>query len=329
MNMYHSNPSIMCMGKAMARHDPRMDLNLFRVLEAIHVHGGVSAAARALHLTQPAVTHALGRLRQALDDPLFVRRGNRLEPTDRTRAMMPAVQAHLEGLQACAQRRLTFDPARLDMQFMVGFRDLLESLVLPGLLARLEAQAPGVAVACHRIAPGQLERELASGQAHLIVDRPLRTGPAVLSRKLGEDELVVLLRKGHPLSSRMGAAAYLMAGHVALEGSGQASTLDVLLEQSGRFRRIRATCQQPFAAAQAVAASDLLLTVPRSFARQACAMLPLSMEALPIRMRSFPVMAYWHGSTDDDTAHSWFRQIVFEVFAEAFDVEKSLQAGRM
>src|SRR5579871_6476858 len=80
--------------------DSRIDLNLFRVLDAIHTHGGVSAAARALHLTQPAVTHALGRLRDQLGDPLFVRQGNRLLPTDKVRAMMPSVQSHLKGLLA-------------------------------------------------------------------------------------------------------------------------------------------------------------------------------------------------------------------------------------
>ncbi len=72
-------------------------------------------------------------------------------------------------------------------------------------------------------------------------------------------------------------------------------------------------------AAQAVAASDLLFTVPRSFAQQACAMLPLSMEALPIRIRPFPLMAYWHGSTDADPAHAWFREAVFETIAGILD----------
>ena len=304
----------------------RIDLNLFRVLEAIHVHGGVSAAARALHLTQPAVTHALGRLRDALGDPLFVRRGNRLEPTARTRAMMPALQVHLEGLQASARQRPAFDPAQLELCFRVGFRDLLEALVLPGLLARIGSRAPGASVASHRVASAELARELASGQAHLVVDRPLQAGAAVLSRTLGEDALVVLLRKGHRLSSRLGAAAYLGAGHVAVEAAGQAGTLDVLLGQSGRFRRIQATCQQPFAAAQVAAGGDLLLTVPRSFALQACRMLPLAVEELPIRMRPFPVMAYWHGSTDTDPAHAWFRDTVFEVVAEALETASARRA---
>ena len=126
----------------MDRADNRIDLNLFRVLDAIYSHGGVSAAARVRHLTQPAVTHALQRLRDQLGDPLFVRQGNRLLPTEKVRTMMPAVQLHLKGLHASAHAQPRFDPAQLDLELTVGFRDILESIALPSLLARIEQHAP-------------------------------------------------------------------------------------------------------------------------------------------------------------------------------------------
>jgi DNA-binding transcriptional LysR family regulator len=84
----------------MSRPDLRMDLNLFRALDAIYTQGGISAAARALPLTQPAITHALNRLRELFGDPLFVRQGNRVIPTHKARAVMAEVQLHLKGLQA-------------------------------------------------------------------------------------------------------------------------------------------------------------------------------------------------------------------------------------
>ena len=115
----------------------RIDLNLFRVLDAIHVHGGISAAARALHLTQPAVTHSLNRLREHFGDPLFVRQGNRVVPTERTRRMIGEVQLHLKGLQATTQRQAAFSPQTLELSFTVGFRDVLESIAFPSLLRRL------------------------------------------------------------------------------------------------------------------------------------------------------------------------------------------------
>lgn len=305
----------------MPRNDLRIDLNLFRVLQAIHLHGGVGAAARALHLTQPAVTHALGRLRQALDDPLFVRQGNRLQPTARTRAMMPAVQAHLEGLLASAHARPAFDPARLEMAFEVGFRDILESLVLPGLLARLGREAPGVRVASRRIATGGVERDLAAGSIDLAVDRTLQAGASVLRRKLGNDALVVLARRRHPLLPRLDRSAYLAAGHVAVAAPGETATLDLMLGQRGLPRHIRMTCQHHFPAAQVAARTDLLLSLPRSHALQLVRLLPLAIAELPVRLKSFPVLAYWHRSVDADPAQAWFRQCVFEAFDAAMEAQ--------
>src|ERR1700761_6185164 len=190
-------------GAPMERIDSRLDLNLFRVLDAIYTYGGVSAAARVLHLTQPAVTHALKRLRDHLGDPLFIRQGNRLLPTEKVRTMMPAVQAHLEGLHATAHAQPRFDPARLELEFTIGFRDILESIALPALLKRIEREAPHVRVVSHRIAAGEVDREMRAGTLSLVVDRPLRGGPQIMSRQLAEETLVVAMRAGHPLASSL------------------------------------------------------------------------------------------------------------------------------
>ncbi|MDC6130834.1 LysR family transcriptional regulator, partial [Burkholderia gladioli] len=147
--------------------DLRLDLNLFRVLDAIHSHGGISAAARTLHLTQPAVTHALNRLRAHFDDPLFVRQGNRMTPTERTRAMIGEVQRHLKGLQAAAQAQARFEPATLEQRFVVGIRDVLESIALPQLVERLAREAPRITVVSRRIVLAEVGREIAGGQLDL------------------------------------------------------------------------------------------------------------------------------------------------------------------
>jgi DNA-binding transcriptional LysR family regulator len=296
----------------MERSDTRIDLNLFRVLHAIYTYGGVSAAARVLHLTQPAVTHALKRLRDHLDDPLFVRQGNRLLPTDKVRAMMPAVQAHLEGLYASAHAQPRFDPGRLHREFTIGFRDILESIALPALLSRIEKEAPQVRVVSHRIAAGEIDRELRAGTLDLVVDRPLRVGPQMVRQHLADETLVVVMRAGHPLSALLKRSDYLAAGHVTVSPLGEASALDVLLGQSGTFRQVKLVCQHYFSACQIAAATDLLLTVPRSYAIHLSALLPIAVMPLPIKLQAFPILAYWHASTNDDPACAWFRQCVME-----------------
>jgi DNA-binding transcriptional LysR family regulator len=296
----------------MERIDSRLDLNLFRVLDAIYTYGGVSAAARVLHLTQPAVTHALKRLRDHLDDPLFIRQGNRLLPTEKVRTMMPAVQAHLEGLHATAHAQPRFDPARLELEFTIGFRDILESIALPALLKRIEREAPRVRVVSHRIAAGEVDREMRAGTLSLVVDRPLRGGPQIMSRQLAEETLVVAMRAGHPLAASLKRGDYLAAQHVTVSPFGEISALDVLLGQSGTFRQIRLVCQHYFSACQIASNTDLLLTVPRSYALHVSSLLPIAVLPLPIKLKAFPIVAYWHASTHDDPAHAWFRQCVME-----------------
>jgi DNA-binding transcriptional LysR family regulator len=297
--------------------DSRIDLNLFRVLDAIYTHGGVSAAARVLHLTQPAVTHALGRLRDHLGDPLFVRQGNRLLPTEKVRAMMPAVQAHLKGLMASTHAQTQFDATRLEMAFVIGFRDILESFALPGLMASIGREAPGVRVVSRRVAADEVERELATGTLDLVVDRPLRAGPRIAHRHLLDETLVVVMRRDHPLAGQLRRADYFAAAHVAVSPLGEPNALDRLLGQDGLFREVRLVCQHYFSACQIVAASDLLLTAPQAYAHRLAELLPITVRTLPIRVKAFPIMAYWHDSKDDDLAHRWFREHVVTAITQA------------
>jgi DNA-binding transcriptional LysR family regulator len=304
----------------MERSDTRIDLNLFRVLHAIYTYGGVSAAARVLHLTQPAVTHALKRLRDHLDDPLFVRQGNRLLPTDKVRAMMPAVQAHLEGLYASTHAQPQFDPTQLHLEFAIGFRDILESIALPALLARIGREAPHVRVVSRRIAADEVDRELRAGTLDLVVDRPLRAGPQIMNQHLVDETLVVVMRVGHPLSSQLKRSDYLAAGHLTVSPLGEASALDVLLGQSGTFRQVKLVCQHDFSACQIAAATDLLLTVPRSYAIHLSVLLPIVIAPLPIKLHTFPILAYWHASKNDDPARAWFRRCVIEAIAGGMEL---------
>ena len=304
----------------MPRPDLRLNLNLFRVLEAIHAHGGISAAARALHLSQPAVSHALAQLREAFGDPLFVRQGNRMLPTDRARAVIDDVRTHLQGLQATLHRQATFRPETLEGTFTLGFRDVLESIVFPPLIARIERAAPHVHLVSRRIAAHAVERSLGAGRIDLVVDRRLAAGARLSSRHLLDESLVVVMRGGHPLAAgTLDRSDYLAARHVAVSQLGEAVPLDVLLEQDGRAREIRLTCQHYFAACQVAAASDLLLTMPRSYAGSFARLLPITIAPLPFTLKPIPVLAYWHPSREREPAHAWLRAQVIETIASILD----------
>ncbi len=298
--------------------DLRMDLNLFRVLEAIYTQGGISAAARSLHLTQPAITHSLNRLRELFGDPLFVRQGNRVIPTDTTRTVIAEVQWHLKGLQATTRMQPAFRAEELEQSFSVGFRDVLESIVFPPLLARLAGIAPGVRLLSRRVGASEVERELSAGGIDLVIDRRLAVGPRLSSEHLLDESLVVVMRRKHPLAaSNLRRSDYLAARHIAVSQLSETSPLDVLLTQDGRPRRIQLACQHYFSACQVVATTDLLLTMPSSYAVGFSRLLPLVAQALPIKLKPIPILAYWHPSRDHDRAHAWFRQMLIDTIHAA------------
>jgi DNA-binding transcriptional LysR family regulator len=301
-----------------SRPDLRMDLNLFRVLDAIYVHGGISAAARALHLTQPAITHSLNRLRELFGDPLFVRQGNRMIPTQKARTVMSEVQLHLKGLQATTQMQSDFDAAELEQAFTIGFRDVMESIAFPPLIAKIEKLAPKVRILSRRIAATEVDRELSAGTIDLVVDRRLHVGPRLSIERLLDESLVVVMRKGHPLASgTLRKSDYLAARHVAVSQLGEAVPLDVLLAQDGRLRDIQLVSQHYFSACQVTAKTDLLLTMASSYAASFSRVLPIVTQPLPIKLKPIPVLAYWHQSKDGDRAHEWFRRMVIDIIATA------------
>ncbi|MEQ8259145.1 MAG: LysR family transcriptional regulator [Alcanivorax sp.] len=297
-------------------HVSRFDLNLFVVFDAIYTEGSLTRAARVLNLTQPAVSHALGRLRDRLEDPLFVRQGARMVPTSRARAMVTPVRHALGGLQRCLSDEGGFDVADAERTFVVGLRDGLEGCLLPPLTAGILEEAPGVRLQSMTVARRQLATELASGRLDLAADVLLPLPDAIEHRPVMSGPLVVIMRPGHPLTGKLDLPAYLAAQHVLVssrrEGPGME---DFGLSRLGYRRNIRLRCQHHMAALSTVMGSDLLLTLPGLLARQ----LPppgSQVEPLPADVPGLELHLYWHRDQSADPGHTWLRQRVMAMLAD-------------
>lgn len=293
----------------------RLDLNLFRVMDAVHEHGGISGAARHLHLSQPAVSHALARLRRLWGDPLFVRQGNQMVPTELTRRVIGEVQAHLRGLQSLMGQADTFDPLTLNMTLRLGMRDVLEAITLPPLMRRLAQAAPQVKIASVRVPRDALERTLAQGEVDLVIDRQRRVTGRIHGEHLADEQLAVLMRRDHPLAARrmrMSVADYFAQPHVmvALQPDQPDPLQAVWAAQGLGERHIILRCQHYFAAANVVAAGDALLTLPRTYAEELTRALPLVLAELPLTLPPIGIWMYWHADRDGDPVHRWMRESV-------------------
>ena len=247
-------------------HIGRVDLNLYVVFDAIYAEASITRAAAKLNLTQPAVSHALSRLREVYQDPLFVRSGNRMVPTPLARSIVQSVREALVQLQTTLTAPQTFDPALTHKQIVLSMRDVVESVLLPELMVQLEQLAPLMQVTSVRVQRREMESELASGRLDLAFDVLLPVGPSIRHHALMEDRFVVVSRKRHPLlRGGLTMEKYLSLRHIIVSSRRSGPSVeDFELSRLGYHRKIGMRCQNYFVGWKTIANSQMLLTVPEN-----------------------------------------------------------------
>lgn len=282
----------------------RVDLNLLRVFDQVYRERHLGRAAAALHLSQPAVSHALARLRLQLDDVLFRRQGGRLAPTARAEQLAPRLSEALASLEAILRPERGFDPARELRRVRLAMADEMEPMLLPHLLARLAEVAPEAVLSSVRIERSELKTDLAAGRLDLAVDiahpvQGLRHTP------LFEDRYCIASAS----PARVSAAQYRKAAHVAVSSRRSGPAMEEFeLGRLGIERQVRLRCQSHEAAARAVASSGLLLTLPRAQGEWLRERFGLHLLPLPLRLPAVQGHLYWHPAREDEPANRWLRE---------------------
>jgi DNA-binding transcriptional LysR family regulator len=290
----------------------RIDLNLFTVFDAIYREGGITAASKRLHLSQPAVSHALGRLRELLEDPLFERHGNEMVPTPLARTLAVTIGSSLKSLEEMMHRAGRFDPANSQRVFTIAVRESQESAFLPNLLAKLATFAPNIDVATIRVERRDLEDDLQSGELDFAIDVGLPLSADVRREHIGAAPLVVLARADHPIvQGALDLDTYLSQDHVLVTGRRRGRGYeDGALAKLGVTRRIRLRCQQHAAANEIVSRTDLLAT----FSRKQAELVNKTNQivSFPAALPPLESYLYWHARAEDDPATGWFRTMLLE-----------------
>jgi len=294
----------------------RVDLNLLVVLDAIYTEGGITKAARKLHLTQPAISHALSRLREMFGDPLFERQGQAMVPTPLARGIIEPVRRSLRNLEITLNEVARFDPATSRVKFTLAVRDVLEATLLPALMERVASEAPHIEIAAVRADRREMESELAMGTLDAAIDILLPLSQQVHHRRIGIDPMVVMARKGHPaVGKNLDVETYLKQDHILVSSRRAGLGLeDVELSRQGLQRRIRLRCQHYFAACSVVSRTDLILTMPETYARIASQQFGNQILPFPLAMPTLDAHLYWHANVEAEPANKWLRERVMEVF---------------
>lgn len=303
-------------------HLSQVDLNLFVVLEAIYREGNLTRAGRQLKLTQPAMSHALKRLRELLKDPLFIREGANMVPTPFSRNMINDVRQALQILEVSLYENRNFDPAHTRRNFQLGFWELMESTILPRLVTVLAEAAPEISITTLRVKRREIEMELASGALDLALDVPINMSDTIRQQPLFSDRVVVLARDRHPaIAGELNLDTYLAQEHILVSSRRFGPSLvDAELNRKGRKRRIVVRCQNYFAACRVVSETDMLLTMPAHYAEMLNTPFGNRLYPFPLKsLQTLDIQMYWHESADNDPPNRWLREQIKKVIDESMN----------
>lgn len=284
----------------------RVDLNLLVVFETLMHERSVTRAAEKLFLGQPAISAALARLRSLFDDPLFVRTGRSMEPTARALEIAGLLSPALDSISTAVSRAAEFNPATSTAVFRIGLSDDIEFGLLPPLIKRLRAEAPGVVLVIRRTNYLLMPSLLASGEISVGVSYTEEL-PANAKRKLLRRSAPKLLR-ADTAPGAISLDDFCARPHALVSFAGDLNGfIDTELDKVGRKRRVVLALPQFSGLGTLLAGTDILATVPDYTAAALTAAGGLRAEALPIAAQTFEVHMVWRGAQDNDPAERWLR----------------------
>ncbi len=300
-----------------------LDLNLLRVFDTVMSEGNLTRAAEILAITQPAASHALKRLHDAVGEPLFTRSARGMKPTPRAQVLWPQVRTALDALRRSLAPEV-FDPRADSASFRLAMADATATLLAPPLVRAVESVEGGLSQIALRLIPlttrdprGLLRdgaADLAVGHFPEAVAAIVADGPSARERvlRLHETHYVCVMRRGHPLAAGpLTLDAYCEAHHLMVSFSGRPhGQVDQALATLGRQRRIVLTVNQFFTAGQVVTQSDLLTVLPLSFIAATGTQDQVVTRPLPFPLAPVAVQMLWPVRLDADPAQRWLRRQV-------------------
>jgi DNA-binding transcriptional LysR family regulator len=287
------------------------DLNLLVVFETIMQERNLTRAGRRLGLTQPAVSHALSRLRQLLKDELFIRTPEGMKPTPRAVQMGAPVREALRVLQLTLEPD-QFDPLQSSRTFTLSVNNYAARAVVPLLAGKLKELAPNVGLDARPTGTVDVLEQLDSGVVHLALTSLVASGERFKCAAVMQDEFAVLLSGDHPAATAdsLGLEQFASIPHLVITSSGDDTQfIDEALEERGLARRIAA--RVPFLSiVLMLLRSDCLAVVPLRVAVGLAEICPLVLKPLPFPSPLIGLWMIWHKRLDSHAAQRWLREAI-------------------
>lgn len=290
----------------------QLDLNLLRVFDALLQDSSVTTASERLHLSIPATSRALNRLRHAMKDPILVRAGRGMAPTPFALRVAPRVRSLLEEAAALVHSDRELRPADLTRTFTIRIGDGVAATLAPTTMAAAAAEAPGVVL--RFIGEGNESIEaLRDGSVDLDIGAGGDTSPDIHTDLLYRERLVGIVRADSPLGQHRPPtlAELCQYPHVSASRRGRGrGPLDDALTSEGLQRQVTAIVPTAVLAAMLVASGSHIGLVPQRFAEEYGQAMGIRWFAIPADLPEVDVRLHWHARLDQDPAQRWLRSLV-------------------
>ena len=294
-----------------------LDLNLLSVFVILWDTRSVSRSDR-LALTQPAVSHALKRLRERLDDALFVPGRQGLVPTARATELINPVRKALTHIEQALEDAPPFEPAEAHREFRIAAHDLVEFWLLPALVETVSKEAPGVVIRIVPVPePGSVSDLLESGDIDVVIGGQPLMGMSVRSKPLSQVKLVTLIWKREELRRRkFPLTLYLQRPHVVFQlRNNVGSIVDQALVAQGHKRHVGAIVQTFLAMPAIAEKTGYICNVPDQIGNRFAELFDLSVHQPPVDLPPFTLFHAWHARFEFDPALAWLLDRIRQVAA--------------
>ncbi len=291
------------------------DLNLLRVFLTIWDVRSLTVAGQRLGLTQPAVSHALRRLRETFGDPLFVRVTNGMVPTETATKLHPPISEAFQIIQRAVQDSERFDPTTAQRVFRVAMSDVSELYFLPALMTWLAQAAPLVRIEVVQLAPATIEQAMRAGEVDLTIGFVPGLEHNVNSHLLFTDSFVCLVRAGHRITETQANLAQLSYVYASTNATGH-QLAERWLTEIGIKRQIVLRLGHFTVAPSVVRDSDLAVIFPKSVARLINQDGAFTLLPLPPGQPTVDIMVHTHTHFRGDLGISWLRDTLIARFSD-------------
>lgn len=296
---------------------PGLDLNLLFIIESLYRTSNISKTAEELNMSQSAASHALSKLRDHFNDPLFVRVPKGMSATQTAKNMRASVEAFTQQARTLAQQSEKFDPKKAQDRISIATTDMVEVILAPALLKRLKNEAPGLQISFRPTGGDLPKSELESGVYDLAIAGFYKNLPeGFYQMKVYEDGFSTAYRKNHPIiQGTLKAAQFYECDHALITLQGDFKDgLRKRVNGKTLERHIAFGSYSFTGLAWTVASTDLVLTAPSQLLKKYAEHFPVQVQKCPVDIPKIEIRMIWHSLTHKDPLKAWFREVLRQEF---------------